>query len=345
MTVRQIIEMARSHIQDNFAGEPGFQGAYLIGSINHMPADAPFPDYRDIDIGVITDKVEDRRNSEQNVNGYIVEVICGNPSLFSSPDKILSNCLHADNFAADSVLLDPHGFLANLHQQVKSEFSRRKWVTARCDQEITSITENLLNMERAAEIGDYMFNYGRYIMYTTGALTAVHQSPPTHRRGPLQLRNILQASGDEELYEQYQQIAGTSEISKEQAEQFLNDAVCAFDRAIEIFKTPILYAYKLEPFIRPYLLEGTKELFREGGYRESIFWIARFFVIASMVIETDGTAEEKPAAVARLARFLHALGIDSDQARARRTRDCQIFHEKLCRYVEQTLQTSPKITD
>lgn len=343
--VRQIIEMARTHIQDNFSDAPGFKGAYIIGSINQMSPDAPFPEYRDIDIGVITDSVADRSNTEQNVNGYIIEVVCGNPSLFSSADEILSNCLHADNFAADSILLDPDGFLGELHQKTKREFSRRKWVQARCQREIKSITENLHNMKHSEGISDYMFNFGRYIMFSTGTLTAVHQYPPTHRRGPLQLRNILHKVGDDELFESYLKVAGTSEITQAQAEQFLEYAVSAFDRAIEVFKTPILYAYKLEPFIRPYLLEGTKEIFREGGYRESIFWIARFFVIASMVIQTDGTEEEKPAAMARLGQFLHALGIDSKEARAERTQACEEFHTRLCNYVEKTLQTSPDITD
>ncbi len=344
-SVHQIIEMARNHIRKNFSNDPGFKGAYIIGSINHMSPEAPFPDYRDIDIGVITDSVEDRSNTEENVNGYIIEVVCGNPSLFSSADKILSNCLHADNFAADSILLDPNGFLDALHQKTKTEFSRRKWIQARCEREIKSISENLHNMKQAEGISDYMFNFGRYIMFTTGTLTAIHQYPPTHRRGPLQLRNILHEAGDDELFESYLKIAGTSEITQEQAEQFLGYAVSAFDRAVEIFKTPILYAYKLEPFIRPYLLEGTKEIFREGGYRESMFWIARFFVIASLVIQTDGTEEEKPAAMAKLGQFLHALGIDTEQARTQRTKACEAFHTRLCNYVEKTLLTSPNITD
>ncbi|MBU0961574.1 MAG: hypothetical protein KKD01_11030 [Proteobacteria bacterium] len=155
----------------------------------------------------------------------------------------------------------------------------------------------------------------------------------------------MHKAGDDELFESYLKIAGTSEITQGQAEQFLEYAVSAFDRAVEVFKTPILYAYKLEPFIRPYLLEGTREIFREGGYRESMFWIARFFVVASMVIQNDGTEEEKPATMAKLEQFLHALGIDSKEARAERTLACEAFHTRLCNYVEKTLQTSPDITD
>lgn len=86
-SVHQIIEMARNHIKENFATDPGFKGAYLIGSINHMAPGDPFPDYRDVDIGVITDNVSDRSNTEQDVNGYIIEVVCGNPSLSAAPIK------------------------------------------------------------------------------------------------------------------------------------------------------------------------------------------------------------------------------------------------------------------
>ncbi|MDD3814829.1 MAG: hypothetical protein PHZ02_09295 [Desulfocapsaceae bacterium] len=344
-SVRQIVEMARHYIQETFTDDPGFKGAFIIGSINSMSPDAPFPEYRDIDIGVITDSVEERQNTEKNVNGYIVEVIRSNPSLFSDAEKILSNCMHADNIAADSILLDPYGFLNELHQKVKAEFSRRKWVQARCEQEMKYVFENLNGMKEAKGIGDYMFNFGRYTMFTAGTLTAIHQFPPTHRRGDIQLRNILHTAGEDELFESYLRTVGSHDITQTQAEQFLADAVCAFDRAVEIFKTPIPYAYKLEPFIRPYLLEGTKEIFHEGGYRESIFWIARFFVIASMVIQTDGTEAEKPAAMAKMGQFLHALGIDSEQGRTERTKACEVFYPQLCDYVKKTLMTSPDITD
>ncbi len=344
-SIHQIIEMARNHIQNNFADDPGFKGAYIIGSINHMSSDAPFPEYRDIDIGVITTNVEDRKNSEQDVNGYIVEVISVNPHLLSSAEKILSDCTHADNFAADSVLLDPDGFLTTLHTQVKTDFSRRKWVRARCEKEIENVRENLINMKQSATLADFMFNFGRYVMFTTCALTAVHLQPPTHRRGPLQLRNILHKAGDDQLFTSYLKATGVHEISKVQAEQFLEDAVSAFDRAVKIFKTPMLYAYKLEPFIRPYLIEGTREIFREGGYREAMFWIARFYIIASMVIQNDGNEDEKPIAMAKTGQFLHALGIDSEKGRAERTKECEVFFNDLCQYVEKTLITSPDIRD
>jgi hypothetical protein len=344
-TVAQIIEMARNYIRTKCSDDTGFKGAYIIGSINNMAPTDPFPDFRDIDIGVITDSVDDLHNEEENVNGYIVETVSSNPRYYSDPEAILSDARYANNIADGTILLDPACFLGPLQQKVKAEFAKRKWVRARWMREAEHVVENLNGMKQASSLGAFMLSFGRAVMYTTCTLTTCHLFPPTHRRGPIQLRNILHAAGDNELFEEYLAMAGVDQITPEQAKQFLADAIDAFDLAIEVYQTPIPYAYKLEPFIRPYLVEGTQDIFNDGGYRESIFWIARFYVIAAMVILNDGSPEQKKETAQRLGSFLHVLAIDTEEARLKRTDVCDAFHQKVRDYAESVTQNSDKIID
>jgi hypothetical protein len=343
--VSQVIEMARDYIRTKCAGDPGFKAAYIIGSINSMAPTDPFPAFRDIDIGVITDRVDDLHNEEENVNGYIVETVRSNPKYYADPEAILSDARYANNMADGTILLDPAGFLTPLQKKVKAEFAKRKWVRARWKREAGHAFDNLNGMKQAGTPGAFMFCFGRHVMYTTCCLTTCHLAPPTHRRGPVQLRDLLHASGDDAFFEEYLAMAGIDRITPDQTKQFLADAVAAFDLAIEVYKTPIPYAYKLEPFIRPYLIEGTKDIFQDGGYRESIFWIARFYVIAALVILNDGSPAQKAETSQRLGAFLHALAIDTDEARSRRTCACEAFHEKMVDYAEAITLTSAKMID
>jgi hypothetical protein len=345
LTRGEVISMVRAYTQERFGSDPGFKGAFLIGSINEMLDDVPFPIYRDIDVGVITDQVQEMENLETSVQGYIVESVLYAPKLCENAEILLADNRYASNFAADSILLDPEDFLKPIHLQVAAEFNRRKWVTARCSDEMHEVKKALEDMKQVKNAGAYMIAFGRHVMFRTGALSCAHLRPPTHRRGLLHLRTTLANAGCADLYEELMTSSGLADITPADAEGFLQDAVDSFDRAIEVFKTPIPYAYKLEPFIRPYLLDGTRELFAENGYRESLFWIARFLIIACMVILNDGTEEEKPVIAARLARFTKALGLDTEEARQQRTAACEAFLPLVEAHIAQTLKNSPDIRD
>ena len=59
-TVAEVIDIARKWIRDKYSGEPGFVGAHLVGSLHHMPLDAPFAEYRDVDLAIIFDTISEQ---------------------------------------------------------------------------------------------------------------------------------------------------------------------------------------------------------------------------------------------------------------------------------------------
>ncbi|NCD35220.1 MAG: hypothetical protein EOL87_17620 [Spartobacteria bacterium] len=345
MTIREIITMIRDYIQQKCETDTGFKAAYLIGSMNQMELDDVFPSFRDIDVGVITDSVDDLHNEEELVNGYIVETVRSNPRFYADAEALLRDARYADNIAFGTILLDPAHFMEPLSAKVRAEFKRRKWVRARWENEYRQAFQNLEQMKQANSAGAFMMNYGRFVMLMTGSLTVCHLLPPTHRRGPVQLRDALLKAGDAPLYNDYLKMAGVQNITPQDAENLLDDAVSMFDLAIKVFKTPIPYAYKLEPFIRPYLLEGTRDIFKDHGYQESIFWIARFYVIAAMVIINDGSAEQKQMAGQKLTAFMQALNIDTVEARKKRAACCETFLGTMRAYAENMTMHSPLYDD
>ena len=53
----------------------------------------------------------------------------------------------------------------------------------------------------------------------------------------------------------------------------LQECATAFDRAVEVTRTPIPLGHKLQPYVKPYLVEGAREMIDEGYHREAVLWI------------------------------------------------------------------------
>jgi hypothetical protein len=56
-TVGQVINIARQWIEDRYGDRQDFVGAHLVGSLHHMPLDAHFPAYRDVDLGITPSRI------------------------------------------------------------------------------------------------------------------------------------------------------------------------------------------------------------------------------------------------------------------------------------------------
>ena len=47
----------------------------------------------------------------------------------------------------------------------------------------------------------------------------------------------------------------------------LDRSVVAFDRSVEVYRTPTPYGFTIRPHLRPYLAEATQEMINEGNHR------------------------------------------------------------------------------
>ena len=64
-TVGETVDVVRTWVEEDGCQIPGFGGAYLYGGITQMPVDAPFPDFRDVDLIVVS--TDGTRPSEENL--------------------------------------------------------------------------------------------------------------------------------------------------------------------------------------------------------------------------------------------------------------------------------------
>ena len=133
LPVREVIEIVQEWVDLHARHLPDFAGAYLWGGITALPADEPFPLYRDVDVVVVLPEGAQPDTVEIFYRGLMLEVISIDLKAHQDAEAILANPSQGPNLATTQILADPTGILEPLRQAVAAGYSRRRWIQARCE--------------------------------------------------------------------------------------------------------------------------------------------------------------------------------------------------------------------
>lgn len=323
MNAGQVIELAREWVEERGSQIPGFCGAHLMGGINRMPKDAPFLPFLDIDLNVVSRDVKQEETHDESYKGLILEYGVLPLEDYASPETILASPNLAANFVVPSVLVDPEGILNNLHRAVKRDYARRHWVQMRCQEEISRFTRNL---NAALHFGTPI---EQILFFTLGAgdlagLPVVAElKPPTHRRGLILMKEVLDSKGRLDLFERVLGTLGYADLTRTEVESFLNECAAAFDKALEVKQTSFFFDFKVQPHIRPYFVQGAQQMIDDGYYREAMYWLMGWYAGSILVIMKDARPSDQQEFFQRFESVRTRCGYSGDglQARIRQVKD------------------------
>ena len=128
-------------------------------------------------------------------------------------------------------------------------------------------------------------------------LTVAQLKPPTHRRSLVLMHDLLLPYQRLDLLERTLSLLGYDRMDKAEVEAYLRQAAAAFDKAIEVKKTPSVLDFKLQAHIKPYLVDGSQQMIDEGYHREAMWWVEISYFVAMMAILNDGSASELRTAI------------------------------------------------
>ncbi len=74
LPVADVVDIVREWVGLHARHLPDFAGAYLWGGITALPADAPFPLYRDVDVVVVVTQGAREDNLEVLYRGVMLEI-------------------------------------------------------------------------------------------------------------------------------------------------------------------------------------------------------------------------------------------------------------------------------
>jgi hypothetical protein len=316
LPVHEVVAIVRQWVEQHARHWPDFAGAYLWGGITALPADAPFPLYRDVDVVVVL--ATDTAADEQEVffGGLSLEIIGKTLAEHHDAAAVLANPSAGPNVATTQILADPTGILGTLQRAVAAEYGWRRWVQARCAAERAAAAAGLVAMRQAttpAARGDAVRDV---LMAVSGLLAVAELKRPTTRRTLALLHELLAAHGRADLQEIALVVMGSAALDVAAVERLLDQTIAAFDRAAAVNRTPVPYGFAIQAHLRPYYLAGTREMIDQGLHREAVFWIACLDTIY-FVLENDAPQAEKAGFAAQHRALYATLGYTSEAWGAR----------------------------
>lgn len=282
-----------------------------MGGITTLPPDALFPPDADVDVSVLITGGPNAGHDtvDQLHEGLVIEAGFRSVEDYSSPEKVLSNPELAGHLAVDSVLADPTGLLASTHAVVARDFAEHRWLVSRCDNERQRIKMCADALGAATTPPEVFLNLTLLVQNITALLAVALLQPPTHRKCIVKFREQLHALGRSELAEEALSVYGCGDITGEAVSQYLLRAGEAFDRAVDVKRTPAPFDFKVQSFLRPYSIDSMQDLIDAGNHREAMGWIASMIFIAVGVLMNDAPAAERDTYQMLLVDVMEELGL------------------------------------
>jgi hypothetical protein len=345
MKVFEVKDIARKWVHEVGSQEPGFLGAFFAGSINWMPEDAPWSPLSDVDIFMLVDReIADWSEQKKFLHkGVVLEAVIFPVDRFRSPEQVLSR-IDAINLSIPSIISDPSGHLTELQRAVAEGYAQRKWVRKRCEQARDNILSEYLEMMICSEsLTEQVLNLIWALMETAQIPALAHLRNPTVRKCLVVSRELLAEQGKLSLHESLLRLLGSAEMKREQVELHLQECTRAFDRAVELIRTPFWGDFDVNNQMRPIAIDGGWELIRSGYPREAIFWVLLIHNLAQTVIQNDAPEEERAQFMRRYKRILRDLGLSSRDDFRRRAELVKGILKDVMEVAEEIIASNPAI--
>lgn len=292
MDTAEAIRRATEWVEIFASRNPEFRGAHLMGGVISMPKASPFPATSDLDLSILVDKDgHEGLPIDELYRGVPIEAGLRSVKLYSSAEIVLGNPDLASNLAADSILADPYGLLGRIQPGVSAGYRHRRWVSARCEWEKQQALAAIGRAAQASTAGEFLAEIFLVLVFLSGLITVASLQAPTHRKCLVLLRGLLETEGRSDLYERLLAVAGLARLHPRDVVALGERGAAVFDRAVEVYRTPNPFGFKLHPHLRPYLIDGIRLMVDEGNHREASPWICLGLKITAEVIRNDAPAE------------------------------------------------------
>jgi hypothetical protein len=216
--------------------------------------------------------------------------------------------------SADSILSDPTGKLAELHDAVACHYRAPHWIVARCERAKQDVLEQWLPwMIQSESLYENAFGFGMTVMEIALIPVLADLRPPTVRKALVIAQQVLRKHEQLSLYEDLLSLVGSATWTQADILAVLHDYEIAFDKATQVFHTPFWGRFGIGAAARPIFIEGTRELIDLGYGREAAVFVLGGHTVSQMVLENDALEEEKPYYRNLYRCFLARLGIHSSQ--------------------------------
>lgn len=314
--------VAREWVLEQASERPGFQGAYVAGSVNWLPDDAELDAASDLDVHIVFDKADATERYKLVRGGVLLEIVTDALDLLRSPEQVLGHYALAGAFRVPSVIVDRTGHLTTLQQEVTRRFAEPAWVRRRCEDALDRSRGYLdaLTAEKPLYLQAIVWAFGTSVTTLVPLIACLRN--PTVRRRYVAVRELLMERGRPDLYERLLGLLGCADIERRQVKHHLAAVASLYDACVPVLKGTYPFAADISHSSRYITIDGSRDLIERGLHREVVWWLVVTFARCLEVATVDAPSLVQSAEVG-LRALLADLGIASFadfQASAVRTR-------------------------
>ncbi|GAF21948.1 hypothetical protein [Shouchella hunanensis] len=287
MNTQDAIAIAREWVQHVGSHQPGFKGAYLAGSVLTHPRLAPWPVSSDVDIMIISTKVQDKKLGKFIYKGLLLEVTTLDYRLFLQKETILADYHVGYSFAHTIVLSDVDDVLVPLQTEVARDFYHMEWVHRRCEHVKEKSIAGLTTIPTSAPFHEQVMSW----LFPTGVLahlflTAALENPTVRKRYTA-VQAVLKRYNMEDVHETLLKQLRVESLTKMTVQSSLDQLEETFVLAVEHAKTPFFFSTDVTHSAKPIVIEGSQLLINKNQFRESFFWIIATFCRCHIILAHD----------------------------------------------------------
>ena len=310
MKITDIKALTRQWVDENISHSTGFIGAYLTGSTIWKSDDDVHAPCSDVDIFIVmqTDELP-ARIGKIIWQKLILEINFVQLSAISDPYAILAQYHVVNAFYKNSILVDPLGRLARIHNIVSAHFAEPQWIAKRCQDAKQNARNWLKAFGRATELHDQITALFFGAGVTTHMLLVAGLKNPTIRRRYVECSILLHQYNLQDIHEKLLATLGSQNLSQQTVSQHLNKLDRHFTTACKVMKSPYMFAADMNVDLKSIAIGGSAEMIEEAYHREAVFWLIAIYGRSRAVIFSDGTKAQLNAIDADLWCLLTDLGI------------------------------------
>lgn len=302
---------ARDWVQAHVKDFPGLTGAYISGSYLSAPENTLWPESSDVDIVLIFREGCPQKIGKLRHHGLLLEVSCMEEREFRQTGHVLSTHYLAYAMNAGEILYDPRGELARLHQAVKEEYARRRWVDARCEDFYQRMEQGVRgyvpeNMTLPQTVNGWAFTTA----ISCFPLLLANLENGTVRKRYTAARRVLETYGMESFYPRLLSLLVPEPLGARCLSRHMQELEKTFSLACNTTGPSAHYPFRQDISREgaPVAITGSWELIHSPHPEDAVFWMLATFARCHIIFDMDDPtlgADRLPA----LWDFLSALGI------------------------------------
>lgn len=351
VTAAEAKRIVRDWVEEEASKTPGFQGAFLIGSINWRTEDEPMPPTSDVDVRIVVDIDDHELIAEQglrqqirSIQGVTLDFGFDPISRVGTPEQVLGNYTLACHFSVPNILSDPSGHLTKIQKAVEKHYAQRRWLTERVERARVHTLEVLHDLQMSDDVVGSVTPLFFAVMGMTQIPAVADLRNPTMRKCLVVFLELVERQRKRPLHESVLKFLGSDAMDRKAVERHHRDLVTVFDRAVEIAQSPSIGDF-VNITARPVVIAGSWELIEDGFHREAMLWILSMRALCQATIEKDASDREKAQYAQRYKEFLVELGLASVEDSKKRAQYGERLLEEVMQVAEEIIETNPKVSE